>query len=157
MKSRAAKAFALSNWLLLGNAAGECFSTLSVKWIKCILCLYNCIHQVLFDFRRQSLYSLPYFFFYSILSIFEYDIHKLKWRKPEQHFFGGFSFKTKQKRKKAWNRKYLYFCRENSRSAAISEGLRKNTAILDCGFRSSLTPIERVRDRFLPCWGDKEV
>lgn len=70
MKSRAVKAFALSNWLLLGDAAGKCSSTLPVKGIKSILCLYNCVHQVLFDIRRQSLHILPYFFLFSSFKAF---------------------------------------------------------------------------------------
>lgn len=119
MKSRPAKAFALSNWLLLGNAAEKCSSTVSVKGIKSILCLLIAFIRYCFDLRRQSLHSFPYFFFFSIFI----RHHKLKLRKPEQHIFGGFSFQTEKKRKKAWSRKYLYFLQRKFKFSSHSRRL----------------------------------
>lgn len=70
MKSSTAEAFILHttfcliryHWVMPAISV----HLLSVKRLKSILCLYNCVHCVLFDLSRQYLTSLIYLFFFSV-------------------------------------------------------------------------------------------
>lgn len=108
MKSRAAKAFALSNWLLLGNAAEKCSSTVSVKGIKSILCLLIAFIRYCFDLRRQSLHSFPYFFFFSIFIRHS----QIKIKKTRTAHLWRLQFSNRKKEKKGLEQKISLFFAE---------------------------------------------